>query len=410
MIGTTGCAKLHHSLFQMSKRFPIITELFIIEIILLNEINMDGKPRESQNEEWKESWRAEYLEALCGFANGAGGKMIIGKNDKGVNVGIRSSKKLLEEIPNSVRNLMGFHPHVEAVTENGKTSVIVIIEPQAEAVDLNGAFFVRSGSTTVKLGGRQLRRFLFSKSEESWTDYPIKKIGIEELSQDAIDLFLKKGAESGRMSPEAAASGRESLLRHYELKDDEGLRRSAVILFHPKPEKASYAAETKIAAFDEEGRLLREDRILGPVVLQPDRVMQILLDKYVQWRYELKGLQNLKVYPYPEKALREAVMNMTVHRDYSDNVDTTIRVYPDRVEMSNPGWLPFGWTEETLFINDESKTMNRHIAQVFYDMGYIEKWASGIPMMRRECEAVGLPHPEYKISGGWHKDRLQTPS
>ncbi|MCZ8217104.1 MAG: ATP-binding protein, partial [Cyclobacteriaceae bacterium] len=56
--------------------------------------------RESQNIEWKETWRDEYLKWICGFANAEGGKLIIGKNDDGVVVGIANAKKLLEEIPN----------------------------------------------------------------------------------------------------------------------------------------------------------------------------------------------------------------------------------------------------------------------------------------------------------------------
>ena len=354
---------------------------------------------ESQDEEWKEAWKDDYLDTICAFANGAnGGKLIIGKKDNGEIVGVRNAKKLLEEIPNTVKNLMNFYPSVEAVSEGGKTLIVITVEPQEEGVDLRGSFFIRSGSTTVKLGGRQLKRFLLLKSDMSWTDLPAEKIKIEDLSQEAIDLFLKKGNESGRMSPEAAASDRESLLRRYDLMDDEGLRISGAVLFHPTPVKVSYATGAKIGAFDEDDRLLRDDRIRGPIISQPDRVMRILLDKYVQGRYELKGLQNLLVYPYPEKALREAVVNATVHRDYSDNMDTSVRVYPDRVEILNPGWLPEGWTEDNVLNKHSSKPMNPAIAHAFYDMGYSEGWGSGIPMMQRECEAMGLPHPEYNVS------------
>jgi len=63
--------------------------------------------QESQNIEWKEIWKDEYLKWICGFANASGGKIIIGKNDKGKIVGLKNSKKLLEDIPNKVKDILG---------------------------------------------------------------------------------------------------------------------------------------------------------------------------------------------------------------------------------------------------------------------------------------------------------------
>ncbi|MDO8928620.1 MAG: ATP-binding protein, partial [Bacteroidota bacterium] len=62
---------------------------------------------ENQNIEWKETWRDEYIKWICGFANAQGGKLIIGKNDNGEIIGLRDAKKLSEEIPNKVRDLLG---------------------------------------------------------------------------------------------------------------------------------------------------------------------------------------------------------------------------------------------------------------------------------------------------------------
>ena len=84
-------------------------------------------------------------------------------------------------------------------------------------------------------------------------------------------------------------------------------------------------------------------------------------------------------------------------RDYSSVVDTYIRVYPDRVEISNPGNLPVGWTKENLFRSHDSKPANPTIAQVFFAMRYIEKYGSGIGTIRKECAKMGLPEPEYNV-------------
>lgn len=62
---------------------------------------------ENQNIEWKESWRDEYLKWICGFANAKGGKIFIGKNDKGDVTGAESHKRLMDDIPNKIQTVLG---------------------------------------------------------------------------------------------------------------------------------------------------------------------------------------------------------------------------------------------------------------------------------------------------------------
>jgi ATP-dependent DNA helicase RecG len=75
---------------------------------------------ESQNIEWKELWRDEYLKWICGFANAQGGKIYIGTDDNGNVVGIQDSKKLLEDIPNKVRDVPGILVDVNLLTKDRK--------------------------------------------------------------------------------------------------------------------------------------------------------------------------------------------------------------------------------------------------------------------------------------------------
>ena len=74
---------------------------------------------ENQNTEWKESWRDEYLKWICGFANATGGKIYIGMNDSGKVVGVADADKLLEDIPNKVRDVLGIIVDVNLLEENG---------------------------------------------------------------------------------------------------------------------------------------------------------------------------------------------------------------------------------------------------------------------------------------------------
>ena len=90
---------------------------------------------EQQNIEWKETWRDEYLKWVCRFANAQGGKIYIGTNDKGMVLGIKDSKKLMEYIPNKVRDILGIVVDVNRLTENGKEYLEIIVRPSTYPVD-----------------------------------------------------------------------------------------------------------------------------------------------------------------------------------------------------------------------------------------------------------------------------------
>jgi len=83
---------------------------------------------ENQHIEWKASWRDEYIKWICGFANAQGGALVIGKDDKGKVTGIRDAKKLLEDIPNKVRDLLGMIVDVNLRIFRKKEYIEIVVE------------------------------------------------------------------------------------------------------------------------------------------------------------------------------------------------------------------------------------------------------------------------------------------
>ena len=116
--------------------------------------------KESQNIEWKESWRDEYLKWICGFANAQGGKIYIGKNDNGIVTGIKDAKKLLEDIPNKVKNKLGIIVDVNLHTTDKGDYIEIVVEPQPYPISYYGEYHYRAGSTKQQLTGQQLNQFL----------------------------------------------------------------------------------------------------------------------------------------------------------------------------------------------------------------------------------------------------------
>ena len=119
--------------------------------------------KESQHTEWKESWRDDYLRWVCGFANAEGGTLVIGRNDRGQAVGVSNAARLLEEIPNKVRDVLGIMVDVNLLMENDKELLKIRVEPYPSPISYKGEYHFRSGSTKQELKGAALDRFLLRK-------------------------------------------------------------------------------------------------------------------------------------------------------------------------------------------------------------------------------------------------------
>jgi len=139
--------------------------------------------QESQNIEWKENWKDEYLKWICGFANANGGKIFIGKNDKGEIVGLKNTQKLLENIPNKVRDILGIIVDVNLFkTENGDY-IEIIVEKQPFPVNYKGQYYYRTGSTKQELKGTALDKFMLQKKGKTWDGVPVPNVSVNDLKK-----------------------------------------------------------------------------------------------------------------------------------------------------------------------------------------------------------------------------------
>ena len=139
------------------------------------------------------------------------------------------------------------------------------------------------------------------------------------------------------------------------------------------------------------------------LISQVDEVIKFIT-RHISVRYEFEGKPKRKeIWEYPLEALREAVINAVVHRDYSISSNVQVEIYDDRIEIWNPGGLLPGITVEDLYKKEhKSVTRNKLIAQIFYDIGYIEKYGSGTIKIINLCKQNGLPSPEFKeVFGGF---------
>ncbi len=358
---------------------------------------------ENQNIEWKESWKDEYLKWICGFANASGGKIIIGKNDLGKIVGLKGSKKLLEEIPNKTRDILGIIVDVNLHQTKEGDFIEIIVEDYPYPVNYKGQYHYRSGSTKQELKGAALDRFLLQKKGIRWDGVPVPKVTIDDLKNETFEIFRKKALKAQRIDDDVLNDDNENLLENLKLLENKYLKRAAILLFHPNPDKFVTGAYVKIGYFESDDELKYQDEIQGNIFEQLEKTTDLLFTKYIKSSISYEGLNRVEKYEYPKDAVREALLNAVSHKDYSGGVPIQISVYPDKLIFWNEGQLPDDWTIEKLLEKHPSKPFNPDIANALFRSGYIESWGRGIRKMINECILFGIPKPKlfYDMSGFW---------
>lgn len=153
--------------------------------------------KESQNTEFKESWRDEYIKWICGFANAQGGTLFIGVKDDDSVCGVQDSKKLMEDIPNKVRDLLGLIVDVDLLTENGLDYLKISVAENSYPVNYKGEYHYRTGSTKQLLQGSALTDFLLNKTGKKWDSIPVDNVKIEDLDKESFDIFKREVVRSG---------------------------------------------------------------------------------------------------------------------------------------------------------------------------------------------------------------------
>jgi ATP-dependent DNA helicase RecG len=352
--------------------------------------------KENQKIEWKSSWKDEYLKWVCGFANAVGGKLIIGQDDDGHITGIEDIKKLMVDIPNKIRDIMGIMVRVNHLKKIGKDYLEIVVEPHPYPVSYKGQYFLRSGSTNQELKGAVLDQFLLRKQGRHWDGTPVLTAKVNSLSQGLIKSFRARARESGRMERATLKESASGLLDKLHLLEGKHLKKASILLFHPDPEKFITGAFVKIGFFRTDDDLLYHDEIHGDLFSQVDKTLELLTTKYLKAGISYRGVQRVETFPVPEAALREAILNAVIHKDYASSIPIQISVYNDKLMIWNPGTLPTEWTVGKLKVKHASQPFNPDVANAFFRAGLIEAWGRGIERMVTACKASGVPEPEFQ--------------
>jgi len=366
---------------------------------------------EGQTLEFKRQWTDRALEDLAAFANTDGGTLLLGIRDDGEIVGARADDRELQRMANLIAAHLGITPSIRVLEMQRLPVVEIRSEPAPGLVPYNGRYLRRVGTTNRDFSPNELARHILTRSGRSWDSLP-SEWTLEEIDPEALRRFaLLARARLPYFDP----SHPEQSLRNLDLLEGERLKNAGVLLFGKRPQRLFPQAQVRIGLFRGTEILDSHDFTgtlwdhLDGAMARFRQVLKVRFDIQVE-EPSLEGLQRKEVWEYPLEALREAVVNALIHRDYTYPADVQIRLEEDRLEVWSPGELPPPLTPEALYGPHSSVLRNPLIAQAFYFAGVIERWGTGTTRIIRLCREQGLPEPEFdNWQGGFRVTFLQDP-
>jgi ATP-dependent DNA helicase RecG len=350
---------------------------------------------EQQNIEYKQSWHDDYLKWVCGFANAQGGVIFIGKDDNGKVVGINDHKKLMDEIPNKVKDLMGILVDVNLREETGLYYLEIITQPHAVPISLRGRYYYRNGSTKQELIGAALTDYLLRKSGKTWDEVSESTATLDDIDDASLKSYIAASLHAGRIADVEGLS-KADLIAKLRLTDDNGnIKRAAIVLFGKNPSKFFNNCVVKIGRFGKDSSDLRfQETVEGNIVYLLKEVLEQLNRKFFTRAISFEGMQRIEKGEYPIAALREMLLNALVHRNYLGSSVVQLRMFDNHFNIWNEGELPAGISLDSLKRQHPSRPRNLLIADVCFKGGYIDAWGSGTLKIISTCKEAGLPAPE----------------
>ena len=363
-------------------------------------------PDEGQTVERKESLgeRREIVETCAAFASAPGGRIYIGVRDNGTVVGVQIGKGTLEGLANDIaqNTVPKLVPGITTVQEAGRTVIVVeVSENPTKPVSAYGRAYRRSGRTNQVLAASEIAELYFTSRGVTWDETVRADATLDDIDADKVRRFLSR-ARSERQWEIDAQTPVEQALRQLNLIKNGQLTIAALLLFGKNPQRFLLQAKMRCARFkgDDEVEFLDLKVIEGDIIQQVEEAMAFVR-RNTSMAAKIEGkLERTERWEYPPDAVREAITNAVCHRDYADSGNVVVRVFDDRLEVSNPGGLPAGMTVEDLKQPHESRPRNKLVADAFFLIKYIEQFGTGIGRMIKDCREASVPEPEFESRAG----------
>lgn len=350
------------------------------------------KQFENMDLEFKEIYVADIKKEVIAFANSEGGVLYVGIRKDGTVVGVEDPDDVMLKIAGSLRDSIcpDIMPFVKicAVQKEEKIVIEVTVEVgsnrpyylQEKGLKPTGVY-VRKGSSSQPLSDEGIREMIIANSGAS---YECCRSMNQDLTFETLQEEMKK--RNLDFGP--------AQMRTLHLVGEDGLYTNLALLFSDQCEHT-----IKAAVFQGSDKAVFRDRkeFSGSLLKQLNEAFQ-LIDFLNKTKASFDGLERVDKRDYPVEAVREALLNCIVHRDYSFSGSTLLNIYDDRMEFVSLGGLVPGISMEAIFMG-VSQPRNTNLASVFYRMKLIESYGTGIGKICRMYEEE-QSQPQFDTAKG----------
>ncbi len=350
----------------------------------------------------------ELAKDCVAFANALGGRLLIGIEDGEVLP--PAEQRVPAALADTLRRRLGeltvnvsVRPEVR-VAENGGEFIELAVDRSASvASTTEGRYFLRVADSSKPVTGNEVMRLASERSALPWetlTSQEVPRTQVDPAKQAALVQGIRA---SDRVKPSVKEKGDDELLDHYLLAQGELLTHLGVLCIGRQMDRARLGTAPVIqfikrdAHDNKVNKLTWDDYTLSPMELV-DAVWRDVPD-FREFYEVAEGLFRTQVAAFDERVIRELLTNALVHRPYTQRGDIYLNLYPDRLEIVNPGPLPLGVTPANVL--HASVRRNEHLARLCHDLKLMEREGSGFDTVYDVLLSQGRPAPRVEEGPDW---------
>ena len=355
---------------------------------------------ENTTTEFKENFDQEVIETAAAFANTDGGTVLIGVSDRQEIIGITIGKETLRNWSNRIAQ--STEPRVtseiQQIDIEGKSVVLIhITESAIKPVSVRGRCYKRIGNSSRVMSPQEIAQKHLNATGQTWDGLLAANAGNDDIDPKKVQWYLTRREEVRNVAKPQDMDTIE-LLRNIKGGNGEGTPTYAGILFFGNyPQRCLQNAQLRVVRF-------KGTSVTHPVIDRLDCSgalweMVDAAEEFIRKNIRLlsfrtsKSFQRDDKFEYPLTALREAIINALIHRNYQKHSDVRVFIFDTRVEVINPGTFPEGVSPD----EPVHEPVNPILSQFMYDIGFIERYGSGIKMMKRLSKEWGNKVPRYEF-------------
>lgn len=339
--------------------------------------------RETKTTEFKEMITNTFLKTVSAFSNYDGGEIFFGIDDNGTIKGLSDVKQACLDIENKINDSITPQPDYTLELQNNDRTIKLTVKSGLQKPYLyKSKAYKRNDTATIETDTLELSRLILEGKNIRFEELPCEE---QELTFDMLCQKLKECIQLEIFN--------QDTLKTLNLYNSTTGYNNAAGLLADK----NHFPGIDIVRFGENISVIHKRATFDNISILAgyEKVSEVFRD-YYQYE-EIQGAERKKTEKIPEAAFREAIANALIHRVWDVESQIKVSMFDDRIEIISPGGLPSGITEDEYLSGKLSVLRNRNLANVFYRLGFVEIFGTGITRIKQLYED-GWKQPDFEVS------------